>query len=271
MRAAVLVVSPIAAKAALDGTPTSAANTWPRLIPICNGRGGSAIRIAFAARSMRPSSSSLVRGTPELEKILPALTSQSTHNMAMSSAMKAAWTILSVSWSALARASTPCDWRISSVPEKRMNEIVAIRCAGSGRVPSRTSARIFGTSCCADSASVERSRNRPLGATGAERQRRSSAPSLRGRTEPRGKSAASALLTTIWPASAAFSHRMAVVVSGPSTTSSRCGAPTSIRWNLPAWTPVETFRLSRPTEVRISDERRSSARISIAVEQACSA
>jgi len=59
MRAAVLVVSPIAEYAALSTAPTSAANTWPRLTPICSGSGVPTSRTRRIARSMRPSSSSL--------------------------------------------------------------------------------------------------------------------------------------------------------------------------------------------------------------------
>jgi hypothetical protein len=71
-------------------------------------------------------------------------------------------------------------------------------------------------------------------------------------------SAAVSALTTISPAFAAFSQDTASVVPGPSTTSSRCGSPTRHMWNAPECTPVEIFRLRRPTDVRISDARRSS-------------
>ncbi len=59
MRAAVLVVSPIAEYAARSTAPTSAANTCPRLTPICSGSGVPTSRTRRIARSMRPSSSSL--------------------------------------------------------------------------------------------------------------------------------------------------------------------------------------------------------------------
>ncbi len=90
---------------------------------------------------------------------------------------------------------------------------------------------------------------RPAGGADGASRRRSSAPSARGRVEPRGSRAAVAGVTTICPASAVFSASAVAVAAGPSTRSSRVGSPTRNRWMSPEWMPTDIDSLSRPTDV----------------------
>ena len=60
------------------------------------------------------------------------------------------------------------------------------------------------------------------------------------------------------------------LAAGPSTSSSRVGAPTRKRSTSPEWTPTDIDRAKRPADVGTAAARRREARISTAASQACS-
>ena len=207
---------------------------------------------------------------PEPRKNLPPSLSRSVASRLIDSGASASSTRLTVRCSASARTSGPGPASRASVPENLMNAMLAIRCSGSGMPGSRYSPSSMGNRPRIRSRSTSGSTNSSPGAECAARRRSSSSPSSRGRTASGAMRAAVAALTTISPASAAFSASAVDVAPGPRMSSSRVGEPTRNRWMSPEWSPTDIFSESRPTEVGTAAAWRSAVRISTAASHACS-
>ena len=111
--------------------PTSPTKTWPRLTPIWIGSGRPRSAIRRRQRTIRPSSSAPVDGSPVASTTFPPSSSMSVARKVTSSAVAASCTAVMTSSSASATASGPLAAISASTPLKRRKAMVAARCSGS--------------------------------------------------------------------------------------------------------------------------------------------
>ena len=204
---------------------------------------------------------------PEPAKILPPSTSTSTCRSVTPSATNASCTALMVRSRASTTTSGPCSASSASVPAKRRNAMLPIRCSGSVRPGARKSVRTCGSSPDGGS---RRSMTGVVGGADSDgrRQRSSSVPSARVRVAPGASCSAVCAETAISPAIAADSVSIVAVTSAPTTTSSRWLEPTRKKGNSAEWRPTDMVSSSRPMALGVRLLSRMLRRISTAADAA---